>query len=208
MARFIAFEGLDGSGKSTLIQGLENEFRTQGLSYVISREPGGTDLGSEIRKLLLRVDGEAPVARSEALLYQADRAQHVERLIRPSLAAGKWVLSDRFAASSLAFQVGGREIQREEIEWLNRFSTGGLQPDLYVLLDLSVEESLRRLSGRAQEADRFEREHKSFHQKVRDAYLQLAQKEPSRWLVLSASSTPEGLRAQLLNALKDRQWLK
>ncbi len=205
--RFLAFEGLDGSGKSTLIQGLKNEFEKQGLAYVISREPGGTAMGTEIREMLLRTKGESPVGRAEALLYQADRAQHVERVIKPALSEKKWVLSDRFAASSIAFQAGAREIKKEQIEWLNQFSTGGLEPDLYILLDLSVEESLRRMQGRAQEADRFEREAKEFHQKVRDAYLELARAHPAKWLVLSASERPEVLSANLLSALRGKKWL-
>jgi dTMP kinase len=204
---FLAFEGLDGSGKSTLINGLKSEFEKQGLAYVITREPGGSSLGAEIRHMLQRNEGEAPVPRSEALLFQADRAQHVEKLIKPALAQKKWVLSDRFAASSIAFQAAGRDIKIEEIEWLNKFSTGGLQPDLYVLLDLSVEESLRRMNGRAQEADRFEREGKDFHQKVRDAYLRLAKADPSRWFVLSASEKPEQLFQSLLKELRGRKWL-
>lgn len=205
--RFLAFEGLDGSGKSTLIQGLKNEFEKQGLAYIISREPGGSAMGTEIRQMLLRNDGEAPVPRAEALLYQADRAQHVETIIKPALEQKKWVLSDRFAASSIAFQAAGREIKKEQIEWLNNFSTGGLEPDLYVLLDLTVEESLRRMQGRAQEADRFEREAKEFHQKVRDAYLELAKASASKWLVLSASEPPEKLFGNLLTALRGKKWL-
>lgn len=204
--RFLAFEGLDGSGKSTLIKGLERELKAQGQAYVISREPGGTELGTEIRQMLLRVKGDAPVPRSEALLYQADRAQHVEKLIRPSLESGKWVFSDRFAASSIAFQAGGRDISRDQIEWLNHFSTGGLEPDLYVLLDLSVEESLRRLSGRDAEADRFEREAKDFHQRVRNGYLTIAKGE--RWLVLDAAESTGRLLEKLLGALRERRWLK
>ena len=100
--RFLAFEGLDGSGKSTLISGLKKEFEARGQKCCLTREPGGTSLGTEIRQLLLRNEGEAPVARAEALLYQADRAQHVETLIKPALKRGEWVLSDRFAASSIA----------------------------------------------------------------------------------------------------------
>lgn len=205
--RFLAFEGLDGSGKSTLIQGLKSEFEKRGLAYVITREPGGSSLGTEIRHMLQRNDGEPPVARAEALLFQADRAQHVEKVIKPALAAKQWVLSDRFAASSVAFQAAGRDIKGEEIEWLNRFSTAGLQPDLYVLLDLTVEESAKRMNGRGLEADRFEREGKDFHQKVRDAYLRLAKGDAARWCVLSASETPEQLFAALLKELRGRKWL-
>lgn len=204
---FLAFEGLDGSGKSTLINGLKAEFEKRAIAFVITREPGGTLLGDEIRELLLRVKGEAPVPRAEALLYQAGRAQHVECLIRPALAQKKWVFSDRFAASSVAFQGGGREISRAQIDWLNEFSTAGLKPDLYVLLDLTVDESLRRLQGRGQEADRFEREQKEFHEKVRHAYLELAKAQPSAWLVLNAADKPEMLMQKLLQTLREKKWL-
>lgn len=204
---FIAFEGLDGAGKSTLIQGLRNELEAQGQASVLTREPGGSALGDEIRELLLRVQGEAPVPRAEALLYQAVRSQHVERLIKPSLAAGKWVITDRFAASSIAFQSGGREINEDEIHWLNAFSTRGLEPDLYVLLDLPVDESLKRLGGRAQDPDRFERENREFHERVRSAYLRLAKAGGARWLVLSALESPARLQEALLAELRKRKWL-
>jgi dTMP kinase len=205
--RFLAFEGLDGSGKSTLIQGLKQELQQRGLDFCLTREPGGTELGDEIREMLLRLTGEAPTARAEALLYQAGRAQHVEKKIRPALAEKKWVLCDRFDASSVAFQAGGRSLSRQEIDWLNLFSTSGLKPDLYVLLDLSVEESAKRLQARPGEADRFEQEAQDFHQRVRQAYLELAKEEPARWLVLSASEPPERLLVRLLAALKERGWL-
>lgn len=204
---FLAFEGLDGAGKSTLIQGLKAELDKQALPHILTREPGGTGLGNDIRQILLRTRGEVPVPKAEALLYQADRAQHVETVIRPALAAKKWVLSDRFSASSIAFQTGGRALRTEDIEWLNEFSTGHLQPDLYVLLDLSVEESLRRLNGRPQETDRFEREQKDFHQRVREAYLALARAEPKRWLSLPADQGPAVLLSTLLKELRGRKWL-
>lgn len=205
--RFIAFEGLDGSGKSTLMQGLKAEFEKRGQAFVLTREPGGTPLGDQIRAQLLAVEGDTPTPRTEALLYQAGRAQHVDKLIRPALAAGKWVLSDRFAASSIAFQAKGRAISESEIEWLNNFSTGGLKPDLYVLLDLTVDESMRRLSGRAQEADRFEREAKDFHERVRQAYLSLSARDKDRWLVLSAAEKPAALLQKLMETLKSKTWL-
>lgn len=205
--RFLAFEGLDGTGKSTLISGLKSEFERHGTKYVLTREPGGTELGNELREILQRVRGATPSPRAEALLFQADRAHHVDTKIKPALAKGEWVLSDRFAASSIAFQAGGRAIQRAHVEWLNEFSTAGLKPDLYVLLDLTVEESARRMQGRAQEADRFEREGKDFHQKVRQCYLDLAQSEPKNWLVLSAADKPEVLLQKLLATLRERKWL-
>jgi dTMP kinase len=204
---FLAFEGLDGAGKSTLIQGLKRALEAQGLSSVITREPGGSALGEAIRELLLTVEGEAPVPRAEALLYQAIRAQHVEKLIRPKLEAKTWVLSDRYAASSIAFQGGGRAIREDDIHWLNRFSTDGLEPHLYVLLDLPVDESLRRLNTRGQDADRFERENRAFHERVRTAYLQLAKSDSQRWLVLNAMENPDSLLKTLLQELKAKKWL-
>ena len=204
---FLAFEGLDGSGKSTLIDGLKLEIERRGLPYVLTREPGGTVLGEDIRQLLLRVSQNAPVPRAEALLYQAGRAQHVERVIRPALDKKEWVLCDRYAASSVAFQGGGREISRAEIDWLNRFATLDLQPDLYVLLDLSVEESTRRLRGRGQAADRLELEAATFHEKVRREYLALAQENPAGWLVLSAAEPAPAILENLLSFLRAQKWL-
>lgn len=210
--RFIAFEGLDGSGKSTLIEGLKSELNRQGVQCRVTREPGGSPLGDELRQILLRLHGDTPAPRTELLLYQAIRAQHVEKLIRPTLQEGSWVLSDRYAASSVAFQSGGREISTTDVEKLNEFSTGGLQPDLYVLLDVSVEESLRRRQGRevrtGQSMDRFEREKQDFHQRVREAYLALAKKDSARWLVISSQQKPAEVLQQLLSELKRRQWLK
>lgn len=186
---------------------LQQELTQRQIAFVQTREPGGTPLGVAIRQLLLKTDGVPPSPRAEALLYQADRAQHVETVIRPALARGEWVFSDRFAASSHAFQAGGRTLEAAEIAWLNEFSTDGLKPDLYILLDLTVAESARRLAGRPEEADRFEREHAAFHERVRTAYVQLAQNEPERWLVLDASQSPAQLSVQTLNALKGRRWL-
>lgn len=205
--RFLAFEGLDGGGKSTLIQGVKAYLESQNKPFVITREPGGTPLGEELRQYLLRTSGEAPVPKAEALLYQAIRAQHVERLIRPSLQEKKWVLSDRYAASSLAFQGGGRDLKFEDIAWLNQFSTGGLKPDLYVLVDLPVEESLRRLGHRGQETDRFEREAKDFHERVRATFLRLAKEDPENWFVLSGLDSPTQLVENLLTELRRRKWL-
>ena len=204
---FIAFEGLDGSGKSTLMNGLKSALDAARIEYVQTREPGGTALGDDIRALLLRDGAEVPRPRTETLLYQAGRAQHVDALIRPALASKKWVLCDRFAASSVAFQAGGRDISRAQIEWLNRFSTDGLEPDLYVLLDLTVDESARRLRGRAGEADRIEREARDFHERVRATYLDLARADASRWLILDAAGDAEKLAAQLIAELKSRGWL-
>ncbi|MCM2280729.1 MAG: dTMP kinase, partial [Bdellovibrionaceae bacterium] len=159
---FLVFEGLDGSGKSTLIERLADELKRRGQDLVLTREPGGTPLAEDIRRLLLRTDGEVPCARTEILLYEASRAQHVARIIRPALERGQWVLCDRFDASTVSFQSFARQLDRQEVDWLNAYAIAGTNVDLYVLLDLSVEESFKRRHGRNQgqgtEDDRFERE--------------------------------------------------
>lgn len=217
---FLVFEGLDGSGKSTLIQHLSTELKSHGLSYVITREPGGTPLAEAIRSLLLRTDDEAPVPTTELLLYAASRAQHVAKVISPALNNGQWVLCDRFIASSVAFQCFARKISRDSVNWLNRFAQDGVQPSLTILLDLTVEESRRRQSGRTLQssgaqptvgvngADRMERESIEFHQKVRDGYLAQAKEDPSSWLVIDACQKPEEICHQVLVSLKGRNWLR
>lgn len=202
--KFIAFEGLDGSGKSTLIQRTAGELKTKDQAVVITREPGGTPLGDEIRNLLLRTTGDAPVPRAELLLYGAARAQHVDRVIRPALQEKKWVLCDRYSASSVAFQAGGRTLRRENIDWLNDFATDRLRPDLWVLLDLSAEDAFQRMEGRT--LDRFEREARDFHERVRAGYLALAKEEPRNWLVLDARQPAAQLQAQLIDGLRTRGW--
>lgn len=208
---FLVFEGLDGSGKSSLLQALEDELTRRAIAFHRTREPGGTPLGDELRGIILRKSPPNPGPKAELLLYQASRAQHVDEVIRPRLARGEWVISDRFSASSVAFQAGGRAIDRRDVEWLNRFSTGGLEPDLTVLLDLSVEEARRRQNRRegagGEAADRIESESEAFHQRVREAFVTQAQEAPMRWLVLSAERTPEQLREQLFDELRRRGWL-
>jgi dTMP kinase len=206
--RFIAFEGVDGSGKSTLISGLKSELARRQIPFVATLEPGGSTLGQEIRQMLLRVKGEPPVPRAEALLYQAARAQHVETLIRPALKAGQWVLTDRFDASSVAFQSSGRNLKESDIHWLNQYATDGLKPDLYILLDLPVEESLKRLGRRGESADRFEREAQEFHERVRASYLKMAQANPEQWFQLSATEAPAAVLKRVVDELLRRQWLK
>lgn len=210
--RFLVFEGLDGSGKSSLMAALEAELAKRSVSFARTREPGGTPLGDEIRNMILRTDGPAPTSRAELLLYEASRAQHVEEVIRPKLAQGIWVLCDRFAASSVAFQGGGREISEKDVHALNDFATGGLKADLTILLDLSVEESRKRRQGRGAQTgeseDRIESEADSFHEKVRQSFLKQARENASSWLVLDAKETPATLFQQLLQALKERKILE
>jgi dTMP kinase len=205
---FIVFEGLDGSGKSSLMKALEQELEKRSVKFIRTREPGGTPLGDEIRNMILRKEGPAPVSRTELLLYEASRAQLVEQVIRPALQNKTWVLCDRFAASSVAFQGGGRGISENDVHALNNFATGNLKADVTVLLDLSVEESRRRRQGRGaasgETEDRIESEADTFHEKVREAFLKQSRDEATSWLVLNAQETPQVLFEQLLKDLTQR----
>lgn len=210
---FIVFEGLDGSGKSTLIQNFKQYLESRmSQSVILTHEPGGTALGEEIRNLLLRVEGEDPTPLTELLLYQASRAQNVETVIRPALSKNHWVLCDRYTASSRAFQGAGRGIDEELVESLNHIATNGLQPDVWVLLDLSLEESLRRRESRedcgGKNQDRFELEEQNFHKKVRGQFLRLAEEDSSSWVVLNAEESPEKVFQKLLKELQGRGVLK
>lgn len=203
--KFVVFEGLDGAGKSTLIENLKKEILAKGGQVTLTREPGGTPLGEEIRSLLLRKNGEPPTPRAELLLYEADRAHHVETVIRPARARGDWVISDRFSASTVAFQAGGRELKRSEIDWLNAYAVNGCEPDLWVLLDLSTEEARRRMADRP--LDRFESEKQDFHERVRQAYLALAKAQKAKWLILDAAKTKDELATEMMIELHKRKWL-
>jgi dTMP kinase len=209
--KFLVFEGLDGSGKSTLMKGLTDELTAQGFGLVVTREPGGTPLAEEIRRLVLRTDHEAPVAETELLLYAASRAQHVAQVIKPALGRGEWVFCDRFSASTVSFQCYARGLSRSAVDWLNHFAQAGTEPDLYILLDLTVEESQRRqglrTQGSGQVSDRMERESHDFHEAVRRGYLEQARQNPERWLVLDATLSPDRLKAQVLEVFKERKWL-
>lgn len=208
---FLAFEGLDGSGKSSLMKQLASELTKQNKTYIQTREPGGTEVSDAIREIILRKSSEHPVAKAELLLYQASRAQHVELVIAPALAKNQWVLCDRFTASSVAFQAGGRSISLEQVNWLNQFSTGGLKPHLNILLDLTVAESekrrLQRQSEQGSEADRMESEKKDFHERVRKGFLDEAVRNPKEWLVLNAAQSQKELFTELVTELRRRQWL-
>ncbi len=189
---------------------LESHLRGKNLNVLKTREPGGTELGDEIRNLILRREGDNPTPRTELLLYEASRAQHVDRVILPQLKKNVWVLCDRFSASSIAFQAGGRSIDTEWVERLNEFATNGLAPDLTVLLDLSVEESRRRRNQRqnhtGSQEDRIESEADTFHERVRQSFLSQAREDARRWLVLDASQPPEVLLKNLLDHLISLKW--
>jgi dTMP kinase len=206
--RFIVFEGLDGAGKSTLLHRLKLELEKRQEQVLVTREPGGTVIGEELRQVILRRGTEAPSPRTELLLYEAARAQHVDLLIRPNLEAGNWVLCDRFSASSVAFQAGGRQIPSERVTWLNDFATGGLKPALTVLLDLPYAEAKKRQEKRfaalSEQPDRMEAEARDFHERVRESFLRQAAEDPRGWLVLSALLNPDDLLKELLQLMEDR----
>jgi dTMP kinase len=196
---FITLEGGDGVGKSTQAALLEASLTEAGHTVVRTREPGGTDLGGEIRSMVLHRRGHiAP--RAEALLYAADRAHHVATVVRPALERGEVVLQDRYLDSSVAYQGAGRVLGADEVRELSLWAVEGLLPDLTVLLDLDETASRSRLDSSRTEYDRLEAEAADFHARVRHAFLDLAAAEPDRFLVLDASRD----RADIARAIGDR----
>lgn len=180
---FIVFEGGDGAGKSTQVALLVQWLSEQGVPVLRTHEPGGSPLGASIRALLLSTAGHPPSARTEALLYAAERAEHVHAVIRPALDRGQVVVSDRYLDSSVAYQGVGRGLGGDRVEEINRWATAGLRPDLTVVLDTEPVVALRRSTD---PADRLESEPLAFHQRVREAFLDLAARDPDRYLVLDA----------------------
>lgn len=192
---FITFEGIDGVGKSTQLDMLEKHLVESGREVVRTLEPGGTELGQEIRHLLLHRKGDV-APRSEALLYAADRAHHVETKIKPALASGKVVLSDRYFDSSVAYQGAARELDVNEVREISLWAIDRLLPDLTVLLDLDAAEAIERRGNKGTEPDRLEREQVEFFERAREEYLRMA-KEP-RFLVIDANLSPQEIHAQVL----------
>jgi dTMP kinase len=209
---FISFEGIEGSGKTTQISMLSDHLCARGRSVQLTREPGGTLIGDQVRKILLDPANAALDPRAELLLYAAGRAQHLAELIRPALEAGTIVLCDRFSDATLAYQGYGRGLDLDLIENLDRLVTGGMRPDLTILLDIDASTGLARARGRNSrhglEAEaRFENERLPFHERVHRGYLELAKQEPGRFRVVDASPRPEEIQKeirrivdQLLNA--------
>ncbi|SNC73757.1 thymidylate kinase [Kytococcus aerolatus] len=195
---FIALEGGDGAGKSTQLRLLREHLErvAPGREVLLTREPGGTPLGVEIRQLLLHGGEVAP--RAEALLFAADRAHHVATLVRPALERGAVVLTDRFMDSSIAYQGAGRSLAADEVDRLSRWATEGLLPDLTVLLDLDPALAAGRRGG---EADRMESESTVFHTRVREHFLALAAREPERYLVVDAARPAAEIAAEVSRAV-------
>lgn len=199
--RFISVEGGEGAGKSTNIEGVRARLQAAGLRVVVTREPGGTPLAEEIRKLLLAPREEAVCDDTELLLVFAARMQHVERVIKPALARGEWVISDRFTDATIAYQGAGRRMGVERIQALRTLLLGDFAPDLTLLLDLPVDRGMERLAGRGA-PDRFEMEDREFFDRVRAAYLQLAASEPGRFRVIDAARPLPAVQAAVAQAVQ------
>jgi dTMP kinase len=200
---FITFEGIEGTGKSTQIARVREYFEAQGREVFQTLEPGGSRIGRDLRKMLLHVDNKEITPITELFLYLADRAQHVGQVIRPELEAGKVVLCDRFADSTIVYQGYGRGLDTVMLRELNEVAVEGLWPDLTIVLDIDPEVGLKRATlrniedGKAKEEGRFEAEHLSFHNRIREGYLTWAAFNRERMRVVNASGTPDEVFAQI-----------
>jgi dTMP kinase len=208
MGYFIAFEGIEGCGKSTQVRMAGEKLRLQQMPFAVTEEPGGSNLGKEIRKILLNRTTIEISARAELFLFMADRVQHVCEVISPALNEKKIVLCDRFADATLAYQGSGRGLDRNMIEEMNRFAYGGLKPDLTILFDLPVEvglaRAMERIAAKNQELceDRFEAEETDFHRRVREGYLCLARRDPQRFLVLDGARDIDSVHGEVWAAIQ------
>lgn len=198
---FITLEGPDGSGKSMQVGELADFIRRQGYEVLTTREPGGTFIGDQIREVIMRMDNKSMNPRTEILLFCAARAQIVAELIRPQLEKGVVVLSDRYADSTLAYQGYGHGIDLDILRRILAFATGGLVPDLTLLLDVDVEKGLARRHSGGGEWNRLDDYELAFHQRVRKGYLELAASEPKRWVVIDAGQTPKDVQTALQRAV-------
>lgn len=206
MSLFITFEGSEGSGKTTQLRALAAFLRQNGYSVLTTREPGGTSIGDQIRTVLLDPANTSMHPRTEILLFQASRTQLVEEVIRPHLKRGTIVLSDRYADSTVAYQGYGQQVDLETLQTVIKFATGGLKPDLTLLLDVDVEEGLRRRAddGKLNRLDVFDL---TFYQRVRQGYHQMAADDPLRWVVINANQPPDlvqaAVREEVLGRLEE-----
>jgi dTMP kinase len=212
--KLITFEGIDGCGKSTQMRLLEQFLTERGVAVVSTREPGGTELGRKVRSALLDGGKGSVEPLAELLLYAADRAQHVRQVITPALAEGKVVLSDRFYDATTVYQGYARGFDLKLVNQLNELATGGLKPDLTLLFDLDVETGLKRTmrrggstGGAAARPDRLDQEPVEFHERVRQAYLEIAAREPQRFRIIPSGGPVEETFELMIRAVRDLIWL-
>lgn len=207
-ARFITLEGGEGTGKSTQLALLIERLRAKGIDAVATREPGGSTGAEDIRALLVKGDPGRWAPMTEALLHGAARTDHVERLIRPALDQGQWVVSDRFADSTLAYQGHAQGLGADVISALQDIVIGDFKPDLTLILDLPVAVGLARAAGRANGEDRYERMGVEFHERLRRAFLEIAGGEPKRCIVIDADATPDAVAGAIWSVVAERFGLK
>ena len=200
---FITLEGPDGGGKTTQASLLAEFLSRRGCDVIATREPGGTAIGDQVRQILSSLENTAMHPRTEILLFQASRAQHVEQVIRPHLAKGGIVVCDRYADSTLAYQGYGHQVDLERLRLIVDFATGGLKPDLTLLLDIDVEEGLRRRTNSG-EWNRLDAYALAFHRRVRQGYFELARQEPERWVTVDAGRPEELVQEQLREVVMQR----
>ena len=208
--KFITFEGLDGCGKSTQLERLAAALRADGFAVVVTREPGGTETGEKVRRLLLDTATAGLSPYAELALMFASRAQHIKEVIQPAMTEGKIVLCDRFTDSTEAYQGGGRELGSEPVLALHRIVSGDIRPDLTILMDSdvshSVERARRRNLGRGAQGDydenRFEQESRAFFGRVRNAYLAIAAREPERVVLINARGTPDETHGRIVEIVR------
>jgi len=193
LGKFITLEGVDGAGKTTHVEFIKKYLSDLGVNFVMTREPGGTLLGEQLREILLH---EEMRPETETLLMFAARNEHIEEVIRPNLTEGKVVISDRFTDATYAYQSGGKGVKEKKIDILKEWVQASLQPDLTFLFDLSVEVSIERLN-KTGELDKFEREEKSFHENIRQKYLLLAKASPERFCILNSEESIEDIQNQI-----------
>ena len=202
--KFITFEGGEGAGKSTQARDLADALRQTGLDVVLTREPGGTPGGEMIRKLLIEGDTRRWDSLTEALLHFAARREHVARLIEPALAAGRWVISDRFADSTLAYQGAGQGLDDASLATLRALVLGDFTPDLTLVLDMPAEVGLRRIAASRVDSSRYERMDAAFHERLRGRFLDIARREPRRCVVIDATADTDAVRAAIAKTVGDR----
>lgn len=201
MAKFITIEGAEGMGKSSVIKTICDTFAAHQIEYILTREPGGTELGEKIRDLLLADYAETMMPLTEALLFFAGREQNITQLIKPALSAGKWVLSDRFTDSSIAYQEAGRGVSQDKMAALIEWVQGDCVPDVTLLLDAPIEVGLERIKARSK--DRIENESIEFFKRVRTRYLELAKAHPERYRIINSDQPIAAVQNDVSQLLKE-----